>query len=158
MANPILKFKTEQSKDNENLTIESVTDTFTKELVIAICGPVGSAIHHVADRLKQQLNDTYDYDASTIKLSEFIKKHRRKTKTPLPEDQYDKTCLLIDEGDQLRSRHGPSILAELAIGEISIKRHTESGGGSGKEHLQPKRFCHIIDSIKNDNELTLSRV
>jgi hypothetical protein len=155
MADPILKFDIEQSK--ENATLEGVTNTFAKELVIAICGPVGSALHHVAERLQQQLNDVYDYDANIIKLSDFIKKHRRNKRTPLPEDQHEKTCLLIDEGDYLRAEHGSSILAELAIGEISIKRHTESEGSAGKEHLQPKRFCHIIDSIKNDSELSLLR-
>jgi len=157
MADPILKFEPEQSKDSENVTLEGVISTFAKELVIAICGPVGSAIHYVAERLEQQLNDVYDYDASTIKLSDFIKKHRRNKKTPLPEDKYEKTCLLIQEGDHLRGMHGASILAELAIGEICIKRNTASEGGSGKEHLQPKRFCHIIDSIKNDSELNLLR-
>jgi deoxycytidylate deaminase len=64
---------------------------------------------------------------------------------------------LIEKGDSLRKNHGASILAELAVSKIVLewqKHKTESKSVA----YTPRRICHIIDSIKNQEELDLLRL
>jgi len=53
----------------------------------------------------------------------------------------------------LRKKHGASVLANCAIGEISAERSKTAVGTK----VKPMRICHVINSIKNDSELTALR-
>ncbi|MDB6165440.1 MAG: cytidine/deoxycytidylate deaminase family protein [Lacunisphaera sp.] len=133
-------------------TINKIRGTHSKELVIGLCGPIGTPIRGVAVMLESLLRDTYHYDPVTIKLSSFIEEHT--SEAPKGGDQYKRYKHLIDEGNALRSRYGNAILAELAVKDILIKR-SELIQKSGSAEPQPERFCHIVDSIKNHEELEL---
>ena len=125
-------------------TRDTVLSRNTDELVIALCGPIGSPLHAVGETLRDALIDEYAYKyCKIIRLSEFIETHRAVKQTSLPlsgEDQgaasndseivgsrkasseFGRIEKLINDGDALRKRFKPTFLAELAIQQIRIDR------------------------------------
>lgn len=148
--------KTSTSGDDLFATTEMIKKTHTQELVIALCGPIGSPLHEVSEALQERLTQDFGYDrCEIVRLSDFIKKH-------LPgsikeTSKFDNIKSLIKAGNQLRQDHDSSILAELAIHHISQDREKHSLE-NGHDHHKPRRVCHIIDSIKNQEELELLRI
>lgn len=136
-------------------THEQVTSTHTSELVIALCGPIGSPLHRVADALKKALEDDFGYELCVvIKLSKFIEENLGAYGDS---DEFGRIKDLIKKGDQLREKYGSSVLAELAISQI-VKERQEYKERHREERYTPRRVCHIIDSIKNQEELDILRV
>lgn len=150
-ATPTDLFSTEDVK-------EILSGTHTKELVIALCGPIGSPLHEVGQTLHDMLLDKFGYDeCKNIRLSKFIEEHAEKSqfeiaKTPV----FDRIAGLISFGNKLREQHGGSVLAELAVHEIRLERE-DFRLKNDSERYEPRRICHIIDSIKNQEELDLLR-
>jgi deoxycytidylate deaminase len=123
-------------------------------LVIALCGPIGSPLHEVAEALKRLFEDQFAYDCRIIRLSKLIEEYEGKaTET----SRCARILDLISKGNKLRQEHGTSILADLAIREIALARE---GGrkNSGTEAFRSVRICHIVDSIKNQQELETLRL
>jgi hypothetical protein len=55
--------------------LAEIKDTHTSELVIALCGPIGSPIHDVAKAFKECLEKSFGYDyAHILKLSSADRK------------------------------------------------------------------------------------
>ncbi len=61
---------------------EKIIETHTEELIIGLCGPIGTDIHYVADEIKAVIAEKFYYDVVVIKLSSFIKKYKVKGATP----------------------------------------------------------------------------
>lgn len=138
-------------------TGEMLASTHTEELVIALCGPIGSPLHEVAEKLKEMLRTSFGYQTcSVVRLSAFIQEHARRASRTIRSGQAERRHDLISIGDEMRKSHGPSILAELAVHEIRIDRELHAKDESTGQYL-PRRACHIIDSIKNQQELELLR-
>lgn len=141
--------KTKPTQDlfsNKSLQISSRN---TDELVIALCGPVGSPLHKVGESIKNILQDKFNYVCEIIRLSSIIEDLGEPApKTP----KFDRANKLIEEGNKLRGRYGNSVLADMAIKNISYRREKDKKE-SGKEYYDSKRVCHVIDSIKNQEEL-----
>ncbi len=143
-------------------TGEQIRTTHTPELVIALCGPIGSPLHDVASTLQVLLKDEYDYECQVIRASEFISK---RFPVPVGATYIARANHLIEKGDDLRAAYGNSVLAELCIRSISIRRERmndndqedEVDAGTRKR-FAPNRICHIIDSIKNGAELDTLRL
>ncbi len=132
-------------------TIEA---THTSELVIALCGPIGSPLHKVADTVKQCLETEFGYgECRIIRLSRIIEEFRAKVSESSEHKRIEK---LIELGDELRRDYGASVLAELAISKIVLDRERVKDA-SGAKSYEPRRVCHIIDSIKNQEELDILR-
>lgn len=137
-----------------------ISSTHTNELVIALCGPIGSPMHAVAEKIKDMLEETFAYDTcKVIKLSQFISDNA----TKLPKSIYPTNVkpaarieALITHGNEMRKEFGNSVLAELAVNEIRLDREL-NGRNSDTGQFEPRRVCHIIDSIKNQEEMTLLR-
>ncbi|MDF1528708.1 MAG: anti-phage dCTP deaminase [Sedimenticola sp.] len=153
---PISGSKSSTGSDDLFVTTEMIKKTHTQELVIALCGPIGSPLHEVSEALKERLLQDFGYErCEIVRLSDFIKKH-------LPESieetsRFENIKSLIKAGDKLREAHDPSILAEFAIHYISQDREKHSEA-LGNNHHKPRRVCHIIDSVKNQEELDLLRI
>jgi len=130
---------------------EQIRSSHTSELVIALCGPIGSPLHKVADAIKHRLENDFGYECLIIRLSQVIEQYTTQV-TRLP--AYDRTKSLIEQGDELRKSYGASILAELAIGQIALERQKHKAQ-SGIDRSTPRRICHIVDSIKNQSELDI---
>ncbi len=54
----------------------TIMSSHTGELVVALCGPIGSPIHKVAETIKARLKDDFGYEScEIIRLSKFIEKY-----------------------------------------------------------------------------------
>lgn len=129
---------------------EQIETSHTSELVIALCGPIGSPIHAIAAAIKEQLEGDFSYDkCEIIRLSKLIERHSEPTATVSP---HQRVKHLIHQGDELRKQYSASVLAELAVGQIALSRERAHSESNSDRHT-PQRVCHIIDSIKNQEEL-----
>lgn len=62
----------------ETPTKEILASTHTEELVIALCGPIGSPLHDVAKKLVEMLAQPFGYTTcNIIRLSGFIQERRK---------------------------------------------------------------------------------
>lgn len=150
-----------ESVDNSNKpkSSERVTKTHTQELVIALCGPIGSQLHEVASSFEEVLTSTFGYTKCTkIRMSSLIEEHSNRVGITIPnKDGFDRIETQIKAGNKLRETYGPSVLAELAINTIRLDREQHKVA-EGSETYTSRRICHIIDSIKNQEELDLLRM
>lgn len=139
---------------------EVISSTHTNELVIALCGPIGSPMHAVAQKIKEMLEETFAYDrCEVIKLSSFISANASKQSQEARASntkESDRIEGLIQHGNEMRKAFGKSVLAELAVNEIRLDRE-QNGRDQETGQFSPRRVCHIIDSIKNQEELNLLR-
>jgi hypothetical protein len=107
----------------EQPTGEMLASTHTQELVIALCGPIGSPLHEVGDKLKEMLQRTFGYErCKVIRLSAFIAKHAEQARKVVRADAEGRRNDLITIGDEMRRQYGHSVLAELAVNEIRVDR------------------------------------
>ena len=161
-AESIFDFNTQNKESNNNFKGKDVKDnileTYTDEIIIGLCGPIGTDIHLVANNFERILKDKYNYECYKIKLSELIKVYCSDTKFDDTEkDLFNIKKKLIDGGNELRQKYNNSILADLAINEITVKRELNKEGTEDKGY-KSKRICYIIDSIKNKDELEIFRL
>ena len=70
LLKPVEEIKVEQSFS------EKLKERRSKEVVIAFCGPVGSKISDIVDKVDDILKSRYKYDVVRIKISNLIKAHR----------------------------------------------------------------------------------
>ncbi len=132
-----------------------VKETHTSELVIALCGPIGSPVHAVAKTLESTLTNEFGYECRIIRLSDLIIEFAKKGDPP--DTEYERIKALIDWGNELRKNHGHSVLAELAIHQIHLDRQKQKIENESPKY-EPRRVCHIIDSIKNQEELDILKL
>jgi deoxycytidylate deaminase len=105
--------------------------------------------------LQASLERDFAYEkCEIIRLSEVIQEHTEKATVP---QEFERLKKLIELGNDLRKSHGGSILAELAIGKIVLERQ-KAKTQQGDDAYKPRRVCHIIDSIKNQQELEILRL
>ncbi|MDE1555348.1 MULTISPECIES: hypothetical protein [Comamonas] len=104
-------------KENFNAK-KAIQESLTSEIVIALCGPLGTPLHEVAATFQKLLKTTdYSYDkVEIIRLSQLIKENTPKgTLTDSPSINE-----LIDAGNNLREEHGNDVLARLAIKKLLL--------------------------------------
>ena len=142
------------SADSKSL----IAATHTSELIIALCGPIGSPLHDVSETLKRILKDKFHYESCVeIRMSELIAEFANKVGRTIPTTGgFAKIQAQIDAGNDLRESYGAGILAELAVNQIRLERETHKDN-SGSEKYVPRRVCYVIDSVKNQEELDLLR-
>ena len=129
---------------------QQIESSHTSELVIALCGPIGSPIHAIGEALSEQLVRDFAYEeCNVIRLSEYIETHTESAKDL---SALERVRHLISRGDGLRKKYGASILAEFAVSQIALNRQREKSPPD-IERFKARRVCHIIDSIKNQEEL-----
>lgn len=141
--------------------------SLTPELVIALCGPIGSPLHEAADQLDSGLQG-FGYRTEKIRLSRIIGLNAGDvSKTISTASEFERIKSLIDAGDALRERYGNDILAKIAIAKISADRAAKFGEFKdaaaesktpSEQKIVRQRVCHIVDSIKNKSELDLLRL
>lgn len=141
--------------------------SLTPELVIALCGPIGSPLHEASDQFSSAL-DGYGYRTERIRLSQTILANAEIVGVPIDRtSRSTEIQSMIAAGDELRRQHGNDVLAKFAIAKISADRDTKFGDFKDaaaeldvEEHhrISKQRVCHIIDSVKNKSELDLLRL
>lgn len=139
----------------------------TPELVIALCGPIGSPLHEAALQTDHALRE-FGYKTAVIKLSDLIRINAESVGVQIDEkSKFSEIQTLIAAGDEMRKRFGNDILAKLAIAKVRGDRQKEFGEftdlpvptkTTSVHPIKRQRICHVIDSIKNDSELSLLRL
>ena len=144
-------FEKKQPKDSVDL----IKSTHTSEIVIALCGQLGTDLKKIENLIIEELETKYKYEYKVIKLSDFISQYT-KYKLNRYSSEYERIKAGMDGGNELRERHGNKILAELAIREIiSDKTQNETEDNLKKEKFSSKRKCYIINSLKHPEEFQL---
>ena len=154
--NTALKLQPINEESKGRTTKEKIENTYTDELILGICTPIGSLREPVIETISQILKETYKYDEVVlIKLSNYILENydvqfeEEKGRTV----HFSELMHKIKGGDHLRDKFkNNSILVELAI-----KRIREDRIQIETQHIKGRRVCYIIDSIKNIEELQLLR-
>lgn len=135
----------------KDLLFKNPTDALdfylTDELVIGLCGQLGTDLTNVSNELSHILTEEYNYSCEEIHLSDYLFPEDK------PEDDFERIKEGMDLGDLLRKDRGNNILASLAISKILNDRVKETP----KEDLEKKIFksrrkCYIINSLKHPDE------
>lgn len=155
---------------NDSRQVDSTGEaraSLTPELVIALCGPIGSPLHEVAQQLEAALG-AFGYQTEKIRLSKIIALNAAEAgKAIVKTTKLEEIKSLIAAGDAMREAHGNDILAKLAIAKIRGDRQQRFGEFSDAVaesavadslKIMSQRVCHVIDSIKNKSELELLRL
>ena len=142
------------------------------ELVFGLVGPIGCAIHDVADALDRALKEV-DYTPHRISLSRLIRDNLPST---AEQRLHQPSCLQdkIDAGNALRRHHDSNgVLAAYAMAEIRAERgrdnerrnpirdeedesDTTEGKGAVAPSEQPRpRTAYILDQLKRPEEVDL---
>lgn len=143
---------------NDTGRIPSPEERGTEELVIALVGPIGSGVSECAKIIQSQLQDVYGYQSEPIKkASALIERYAPKVGVTVdPSRPFEKTEGLQTAGTKLREKFGPTIVVDLAIGEISAARPPRTSISEGVETATPaqsRRHVTIIDAVKNPSEV-----
>lgn len=119
----------------------------TDELVIALVGPVGSGVSTTATGLAEILEGEFGYQVETIKVSNIINEKANLVghQAVAPDDD-QRIHKLQQAGSALRERLGEDVLANFCIAQI------HSGRGDD-DAIKVRRYCTIIDSLKNPGEV-----
>lgn len=144
--------------DNDPSGFPSPEERGTEELVIALVGPIGSGVSECAKLIQSELREQYGYETEPIKkASGLIERYAQKVGITVdPSRPFEKTEGLQAAGTKLRERFGPTVVVDLAIGEISASRPPKSttvGGISTPVPAQSRRHVTIIDAVKNPAEV-----
>lgn len=151
------------STDNSNNDIQkTIQDRRSREMVIGLCGAIGSGVKALKDNLIHQL-EASGYKTVHIRISDIIAEKTDRTLKDLL--GYERYVQLQDKGDLLRKQHKNSILAACAIEEIALARAelcTDEIDVSPdtEEDLVLKtkeKIAYIIDQLKHPDEVKLLR-
>lgn len=187
MAAPAKKIIPKQSlflHEKTGSMIEMVENRQTEELIIGVCGSVGSGTSTISDRLEEIFSE-FKYKVKRIKISDLIDQHLNHIKEELRADDFlkskyindidfdkelkelsseDRIALLQSAGNILRQKESADILAQLAIQDIALQRskdESENNPDPEDEDLlsmESRRVVSIIDSLKNPAEEKLLRI
>lgn len=141
--------------------IPTLKERLTEELVFSFVGPVGSGCSASADILAKKLKNDYGYEVHRYKPSDYIERsaglvERKVEKSITPAERI---ITMQKIGDELRKKFGNSYLAGKVIEDIALLRDKDGFGQteSGMQRPIKLRRAHIIDSLKNPEELEILR-
>ena len=156
MGEPALKIEPSNYEQPKKDLKGRIFETHTEELIIGLCGPIGTDLHFVGEEIAQTIHEKYNYTPIIIKLSDFIRQ-RTNLRPDDYNNKYEYLIKLIEGGNTLRKEKKNSVLAELAINEIAVNRELKKINSADSDFTS-QRICYIIDSIKNNEELELFRL
>jgi len=149
----------EISSSNNDEPISAVKSRRSNELIIALCGAVGSGVSELEEILEEQLVQK-GYTVEHIRLSELIIAQQ-------PTDKHDDLKKLVgydrynelqNLGDIIRKDKGESRLSALAIDEIATRRQYLKDNNKINSLEDSPRVAYIINQIKNPKEVELLNV
>ncbi|WP_370231456.1 anti-phage dCTP deaminase [Marinobacter nauticus] len=167
MAEPAKKYPPLAASNDSLSRLSNISDVNnhirsrqSRELVVGLCGPIGSGIHGVSLQLQRVLKDE-GYEVVEVRVSELIERYKDQL---IPDAEIDLSNRerryesLMDAGNSLREKYGPGICANLAISEISQRRDIASGGEPGNKLLEDskreglKKTAYVVDQLKHPEE------
>ena len=128
---------------------QEIRDSITPEIIIALCGPIGSPLHETAEQISFSIK-RYGYTSYNIRLSDLIRINAQHAKTDIDEStNLKKFKSLISVGDKLREIYGNDVLAKLAIAKISAERTKKYGDFDDIVNESNKENSNKIKNQKN---------
>lgn len=113
--------------------------------------PIGSGASTVANLIKKKIEENFSYKANIIKISEIINSHAESVGAiKVDANDSHRVEKLQDIGNRLRGRHSNDVLGILSIDQIYKTRNDSESG-------EDRRYCTIIDSLKNPEEVAVLR-
>ncbi len=149
-----------EQDDNRNINLK-IKDRRSQELIIGLCGAVGSGVKKLKESVISELK-AVGYKVYHIRLSHLIADTQGDKSKEIKElTGFNRYKTLQDLGDELRNSfpNNATIIAEMAIREIVTLRNTEfkdekTKGGLAKTK---EKVAYVIDQIKNPAEVELFR-
>jgi len=169
MADPAeSKHSLSKSPSHNNDTLADIKGRLSNELIIALCGAVGSGISPLKKQLNKELENN-GYQVISIRVSELIVDDYKKLSAStnveplIPSNSRNRIIDLQKKGNFLREKFSHDHLAKLAIREISTSRNTkvipnsssEEIDSDAKENKTRNKVAYIIDQLKHPKEVTL---
>ncbi|EHY9861130.1 deoxycytidylate deaminase [Vibrio parahaemolyticus] len=140
---------------------KTIQDRRSRELIIGLCGAIGSGVKALKDNLIHQLESS-GYKIVHIRVSNIIADKTDPSLKLLT--GYERYVKLQDQGDLLREKHRNSILAACAIEEVALARselcalEPEDEDEDEDAVLKTKeKIAYIIDQLKHPDEVKLLR-
>ena len=140
---------------NDSSHSDQVLSPLSKEVIVGIVGYAGAGCSTAAKRLKVFLQ-LAEYEVHEIKLSALISEYYSDIKLPeLGEgvergpSRLNRSLMLQDMGDELRSNHKNFAVAALGVSKIKELR--------GDKPIGAHKIAYIVDSIKHKDEVIFLR-
>ncbi|MCA7001167.1 anti-phage dCTP deaminase [Dickeya solani] len=141
-----------QEKSNSTNSISDIKGRRSQELVVGLCGAIGSGIKTLKEQALLCLKQN-GYHVEHIRISDLISGFSNVSTNAL--GNYDRYKTLQDMGDTLRKQHGNFICAELAVLTIQERREQIYGRDNPELTKNTKKTAYIIDQIKHPAEVEL---
>ena len=142
-----------QWEANENSdSINEIKGRRSQELIIGLCGAIGSGIKTLKEQTIQCLRQN-GYHVEHIRISDLISEFSKISTTTL--NSFERYNKLQDLGDNLREDNKNFICAELAILKIQVLRENIYGKDNPELTKNTKKTAYIIDQIKHPAEVEL---
>lgn len=159
------------SKKSRKKAYDTIDERRTPELVLALCGAVGSGLSEIVELIDENLS-RHGYNVHRVKASQLIidaisilieKKELEADKFQLKDwaTEGDRISSLQDMGDFLRGKYGSDITSQLFIKKVSANRQSEISEEEVKRgdiHKEQRRVAWILDSLKHPEEVKLLRL
>ncbi|MGE4260643.1 anti-phage dCTP deaminase [Shewanella sp.] len=135
-------------------TTRHIQNRRSQELVIGLCGAIGSGVKALNETLTSVLQSS-GYLVHHIRVSKLISDIVGGNLADLK--RYDRYNKLQDAGDTLRKQYSNTFLAEVAINQITVFRDKNFGSQeeSGEIVKTDKKVAYIIDQLKHPQEIGL---
>lgn len=158
MANSANNLATINISNCDQSSIDVIKKRRSQELIIGLCGAVGSGISQQAEQLKLQLTAS-GYHVEHIKLSTLMVEYHQTgepVKHSCAEQRYQ---WFQDLGDTLRKNHSHSVIADMGVRRISIlrKKLFDKHAGNAQVFKTTEKVAYIIDQLKHPKEIDLFR-
>ncbi|MFQ1743261.1 anti-phage dCTP deaminase [Aeromonas veronii] len=146
-----------QNDSTANNSIKEISARTSNELIIGLCGTIGSGLHALRTSIESRLS-LHNYVVRHIHISALMKEYfsadYSKFEKNIELDSYNRYKGLQDLGNHLREKYNSHILAEAAITKISFYRERDNKDPSPT----PERVAYIVDQLKHPSELELFRL
>lgn len=151
-----------QSSNDEKEMIDKIKARRSNEIIIGLCGAVGSGVKKLKDILIPEF-ERIDYKVEHVRVSDLIFNECNEDKNLHLQDLhgFHRYKLLQDMGDELRDKNEKSFVAQLAINQINIIRNKsieeQEIVNVGDEDIAKtdSKFVYVIDQFKNPEEVNL---
>ncbi|WP_158274396.1 anti-phage dCTP deaminase [Chromobacterium sp. Panama] len=132
-----------------------LSQRISRDLIIALMGPVGSGLPAISTELQEKLQ-AKGYIVHRIKISDFIKTCIENSTVDIDDDgEKHRYIKYQTAGNKLREKFNTEILAEYAINQIGRHRQSLLKKQSDAGQI---RLAFLIDQIKHQDELKLLRL
>lgn len=154
-----------RSKDVLSLK-ETLSQRQSKELVVALAGPLGCGIKQVKRLLTDELKSA-GYEVVDIRLSDLMRlavnEHKKllSLKEYLPSegtDNFDRISKLQCLGNELRNYSSNDVVAQLAVQEIALWRKNHPEQTEADKIAVMHNTAFIIDQLKHPDEAKLLKL